>query len=142
MLAQDFLLGRCLIARLDHGIDIVSQIADLAKREKISAGQIVAIGALMQAEIAYYDQASHEYHKISITEPVELAACSGNISIRDDEPFVHAHASLADSAGSVWGGHLISGKVFAAELYIQEILGEPLVRKFDPITGLYLWGKK
>ncbi len=133
------LLGRCLIARLDHGIDIVSQIAGLAKNEKIVTGIFGAIGALMQAELAFYDQASHEYQKIPIDKPVELVSCSGNISIRDNQPFVHAHAAMADSEGRVWGGHLIGGKVFAAELCIQELLGEPLIRKYDSITGLYLW---
>ncbi|MFB3765707.1 MAG: PPC domain-containing DNA-binding protein [Methanotrichaceae archaeon] len=135
-------LGRCLIARLDHGMDIVDQITDLAKNEKIAVGSFSAIGALMQAEFAFYDQVSHEYQKISIDKPVELVSCSGNISIRDNQPFVHAHASLADSAGQLWGGHLVGGKVFAAELCIQEMLGETLIRKFDSVTGLYLWDKK
>ncbi len=139
MLAQDLLLGRCIIARLDHGMDIISQIADLARDEKIETGIFSAIGALMQAELAFYDQVSHEYHKIPIDMPVELVSCSGNISTHDNQPFVHAHASLADSLGHVWGGHLISGKVFAAELCIKELLGKPLVRKYDSITGLNLW---
>ncbi len=139
MLAQELKLGRCLIARLDHGIDIVNQIADSAKKEKIGTGIFSAIGALVQAELAYYDQVSHEYHKISIDKPVELVSCSGNISIRDNQPFAHAHAALSDSEGRVWGGHLIGGKVFAAELCIQELLGEPLIREYDSITGLNLW---
>ncbi len=142
MLAQDLRLGRCLIARLDYGIDIISQITDLAKNEKIGTGIFSAIGALMQAELAYYDQLSHEYHKIPIDKPMELVSCSGNISIRDNKPFVHAHASLADSAGNTWGGHLFAGKVFAAELCIQELFGEPLIRKYDSITGLNLWDSR
>ena len=142
MLAQDLSLGRCLIAKLDHGLDIVSQIKDLAKKEKIEVGIFSAIGALMQVEFAFYDQVSHEYHEIPIDEPMELVSCSGNISIRDNQPFVHAHAALADSEGRVWGGHLIGGKVFAAELCIQELLGEPLIRNYDSITGLYLWDKR
>lgn len=142
MLTKDMKLGRCLIARLGHGIDIVSQITDLAKRERITTGIFSAIGALMQADLAFYDQASHEYHKISIDKAVELVSCSGNISIRDNQPFVHAHASLADSSGQVWGGHLIGGTVFAGELSVQELLGEPLIREFDSITGLYLWDKE
>jgi len=133
------LLGRCLIARLDHGIDIVSQITDLAKNERIVTGTFSAIGALMQADLAYYDQVSHEYHKITIDNPVELVSCSGNISLRDNQQFVHAHAAMADSEGRVWGGHLVGGKVFAAELCIQELLGKPLMRKYDSITGLNLW---
>ncbi len=141
ILANDLKLGRCLIARLDYGADIVGQITDLAKNEKIETGMFSAIGAMMQAEIAYYDQASHEYHRISIDEPIELVSCSGNVSLRDGQPFVHAHAVLADSSGGTKGGHLISGKIFAAELCLQELLGKPLMRKHDSTTDLYLWDK-
>lgn len=141
MQTQELMLGRFLTARLDYGKDIISQTAGLAKNKKIGIAVLSAIGALMQADLAYYDQASREYNKIAIDRPVELVSFSGNISIRDNQPFVHAHASLADSEGHVWGGHLTSGKVFAAELSIQELLGEPLIRKYDSMTGLCLWDK-
>jgi predicted DNA-binding protein with PD1-like motif len=41
----------------------------------------------------------------------------------------------------VVGGHLLGGKVFAAEAFFQELSGEPLIRKHDPVTGLYLWSE-
>jgi predicted DNA-binding protein with PD1-like motif len=77
------------------------------------------IGALMEADLAYYDLSSHEYRETSIDEPAELVYCSGNVSIRD--------------------GHLIRGNVFAAELCLHELLGATLERLYDEITGLYLW---
>ncbi len=131
--------GRCLLARLDYGTDIIGQITDLAKDEKINTGVFNVIGALAEASLAYYDQSSHEYRKIPIETPVELVSCMGNISIRDGQPFVHAHAVLADSEGNTMGGHLISGRIFAAELYLRELSGMPLVRAHDMTTGLYLW---
>lgn len=139
ILAHDLKLGRCLVARLGHGADILGQIADLAKNEKIETGTFSAIGALMQAELAYYDQSSQEYRKIAVEGALELVSCSGNVSTRDGQPSVHAHAALADLSGNVKGGHLLSGKIFAAELCLQELLGKPLVRKHDQTTGLYLW---
>jgi predicted DNA-binding protein with PD1-like motif len=141
MLLNSFCQGRCLLARLDHGADILHQVSRLAREEGIATGILTAIGALSLAEIAYYDQASLEYRRIPVEGPVELLSCLGNISIRDGQPFVHAHAVLADSHGRVLGGHLITGMVFAAELCLQEFLGEPFVRKYDSVTGLYLWGK-
>ncbi len=127
------------MVRLDHGADIVKQVSDLLDEEKIDAAAFSAIGALTEAEIAYYDQTSHEYRAISIKEPVELVSCTGNVSIRDGRPYLHAHAALAFSDGKMVGGHLTSGRVFAAEAFVQELLGEPLVREHDSTTGLYLW---
>lgn len=141
MLIRDFRQGRCLVARLDHGIDIISQITDLAREKEIKTGFFSAIGALSQAELGYYDQVSQKYGKIPISDPAELVSCSGNISLRDGQPFVHAHAVLSDREGRVWGGHLNSGTVFAAELYMQELLGLHLKRVPDSITGLNLWGE-
>lgn len=141
MLTRGFKQGRCFLVRLDHGADIVKQISDLLDKEKIGAAAFCAIGALGEAEIAYYDQASREYRKIPINEPVELVSCIGNVSLRDGRPFLHAHATLAFSDGKVMGGHLAYGRVFAAEAFVQELLGEPLVREHDSTTGLYLWGQ-
>jgi predicted DNA-binding protein with PD1-like motif len=81
----------------------------------------------------------HEYKAVSIKEPVELVSCTGNVSLRDGRPFLHAHAALAFSDGKVVGGHLNSGLIFAVEALIQELLGEPLARGYDSTTGLYLW---
>ncbi len=142
LLKRGFKQGRCLLVRLDHGADIVKQISDLLDKEKIDVAAFFAIGALTEAEIAYYDQVSHEYKAISIKESVELVSCTGNVSLRDGRPFLHAHAALAFSDGKVVGGHLTSGLVFAAEAFIQELLGEPLVRVHDSITGLYLWDSR
>jgi uncharacterized protein len=142
LLIRDFRQGRCLVARLDHGMDIIAQITDLAKEKEIETGFLSVIGALSRAKLGYYDQVSQKYIEIQIDEPVELVSCSGNISLRDGLPFVHAHAVLLDREGRVWGGHLTSGSVFAAELYMQELLGPNLKRMPDSITGLNLWGEE
>lgn len=130
------------MARLDHGTDIIGQITDLAVEKGIKTGFLSVIGALSRAELGYYDQVSQKYGKIQIEEPVELVSCLGNISLRNGEPFVHAHAALSDRAGRLYGGHLNSGIVFAAELFMQELLGLNLERVPDSITGLNLWGEE
>ncbi|MCX6679164.1 MAG: DNA-binding protein [Methanothrix sp.] len=142
MLIRNFWQGRIFFARLDHGADIISQITNLAEENGIETGALSAIGALSRAELGYYDQLSHEYGTFSLEEPVELASCSGNISMRDGRPFVHAHAVLSDRTGRTFGGHLTSGTIFAAELYLQELSGLPLKRVPDSITGLKLWGEE
>lgn len=140
MLARVLQRGKSLMARLDHGADITDQITKLAGKECISMGVFCALGALTRAEIAFYDQESHEYSELIVDEPTELVSCTGNISIRDGKPFVHAHAVLAYSDGKTRGGHLLHGKIFAAELFLIELLGEPMIREHDLLTGLYLWG--
>lgn len=139
---KNFKQGRSLLIRLDHGSDIIAEMTEIAGNLEIVTGVFSAIGALSSAELGYYDQVKHEYGKIAVEEPVELVSFSGNISVRDGQPFVHAHAVLADRDGKVLGGHLMKGCVFAAEVHLQELLGQPLVRVHDPTTGLKLWGEE
>jgi predicted DNA-binding protein with PD1-like motif len=71
---------------------------------------------------------------------MEIVNVHGNVSIRDGEPFVHAHILLGDPQGKVFGGHLLQGtKLFACELFIDELSGPALERRHDARTGLFLW---
>ena len=140
-LVQELRSGRLFICSLDHDSEIVATITNLAERLGIEVGAVSAIGALQRAEIGYYDQENHEYRAIEIDRPVEIASLSGNLSLRDGKPFLHAHATLADSEGNVRGGHLTSGTVFAAEVYLRELCGRPPERIHDPTTDLFLWSE-
>jgi hypothetical protein len=131
--------GRYFLFGLDHGSEIVASITALAESLGVEAGMVSGIGALKDAAIGYYDQEAHEYRTVEIDRPIEIANLTGNVSIRDGRPFLHAHATLADSQGMVRGGHLNRGTVFAAEVYLQELLGTPPVRVHDPNTDLFLW---
>ncbi|WP_348305176.1 PCC domain-containing protein [Methanothrix sp.] len=139
MLIREFEGGRSLLARLEHGAEIIDEITSLIIEKDIRAGHLNVIGALDQAEIGYYDQLSHSYQGIQINEPVELASCSGNISLLGGRPYAHVHAVLSGMKGTVWAGHLTSGRIFAAELYVQELAGPDLIRSLDTVTGLNLW---
>lgn len=141
MLLRDFKQGRSLLISLDHGADIMKQISYLLDKEEIESAVFCAIGALINADLAFYNQTSQEYKRIEINEPVEMVSCTGNVSLRDGKPFAHAHAALGCPDGKAIGGHLLGGKVFAAEVFFQELLGEPLVRRPDSVTGLYLWSE-
>ncbi len=74
MLIRDLDLGRVFFARLCHGEDIILQIAHLAAEKAVKTGYFSAIGSFSRAELGYYDQASREYRRIPVEEPVELAS--------------------------------------------------------------------
>jgi predicted DNA-binding protein with PD1-like motif len=131
-----------LMVRLQHDTDLLRSITELARRRGIEAGSFTAIGALKRARLAYYDQKKHEYREIKIDSPHEIASCTGNISLKDGEPFLHAHVVLADETGNAKAGHLLEGIVFAAEVHLRQLRGAKLERKYDEVTGLSLWEVK
>ncbi|MCK5181799.1 MAG: DNA-binding protein [Dehalococcoidia bacterium] len=128
-----------LILRLKHNADLVQAITELARSKGVEAGSFTAIGALKRARLGYYDQKSHEYREMKIDTPHEMASCIGNVSLKDGEPFVHAHVVLADQKGNTKAGHLFEGIVFAAEVHLRQLEGPKLERKYDEVTGLSLW---
>jgi predicted DNA-binding protein with PD1-like motif len=138
--ALEFTRGRRVVARLAHGGDLLEEIAAVADQYGMRAAELRAIGALQTARLSFYDQAAHEYGEFAVAAPVEIVGLLGNVSRRDGATMVHAHATLAGHDGACVGGHVAPGCiVFACELVLQELVGEPLEREFDEVTGLALW---
>lgn len=134
--------GRCIVARLPHGGDLIKSITAMAREKGIELAHFSVVGALKRAKIAYYDQAAREYRVVELPGPHEIVSCIGNISKYQEGPFVHAHVVLADHQGYTRGGHLLEGTIFAAELHLQELQGPKLERFQDRTTGLALWKEK
>jgi predicted DNA-binding protein with PD1-like motif len=71
-------------------------------------------------------------------EHLEVAACVGNLSDLDGEPFAHTHAVLSRPDGESVAGHLDAATVFAGEVYVKAF-DTDLVREHDERTDLDLW---
>ncbi|MFP4590816.1 MAG: PPC domain-containing DNA-binding protein [Halobacteriales archaeon] len=126
------------VLRLSTGGDWRAQIERLAEAEGVEAGWFVGLGAVRRAALWYYDQSAGEYRPFEVDEPMEVAACGGNLSLLDGAPFAHTHAVLSDAAGRTVAGHLDAAEVFAGEVVVWAF-ERPLERVPDPETDLDLW---
>jgi hypothetical protein len=132
--------GRAFVGRLEKGSGLVSEIERICAEREVSAAWVSVVGAVSHAAFAYYHQTDHRYLELSSDTHHEIVGFTGNVSLRDGKPFLHAHATFADEHGACVGGHLVKGTaVFAAEFTIREMLGVDLVRVHDEETGLALW---
>jgi hypothetical protein len=139
----EYQVKRIFMGRLPYGKNLLLAIQEFCEHQEIALGILSVIGALKRAELGFYQQEKKEYSKLIYDQELEIVSCTGNISVRDGKPMVHAHICLADSAGNSFGGHLLQGSIiFAAELVITELSGELLVRGYDELTGLPLWQNK
>jgi predicted DNA-binding protein with PD1-like motif len=128
------------IGKLSHGGDLLEEITDICRKENIQLGRVEALGAVKRARLGFYNQQTHEYQFHVVDEPLEITKLVGNVSIKDGNPFVHAHITLADKKGNAYGGHLASGTVVFACEFILEVFDGPVLRRdFDETTGLPLW---
>jgi len=132
-------LGRIVFAQLSEGEDLLETITLAAEKSQITAGFFILIGTLKKANLGFYHKG--KYKTIKIPSPIEIVSCMGNISVKENKPFIHAHISVSNEKGEVMGGHLMSGCTIAAagELVLIEAVNVKLLRKFDEKTQLFLW---
>jgi predicted DNA-binding protein with PD1-like motif len=132
--------SKMFIGKLSHGKDLLEEMIALCIKENITLGRVEGIGAVQRARVGYYNQAAREYQYIEFNGHLEITNLVGNISIKDNKPFVHAHVTLADEKGNAFGGHLAQGTViFACEIIVHAFEGPKLTRSYDETTGLPLW---
>lgn len=139
-MTREFKGGRRIVCRLPHEGDLLSSITGIAKENKIRMGSLQCIGALTKFRFGFYDQKEKKYGNRELTGDFEILACIGSISMKDGEAMCHAHITVGDEEGRAFGGHLVEGcTIFAGELILEELTGDPLERAYDETTGLNLW---
>ncbi|MHB8068456.1 MAG: PPC domain-containing DNA-binding protein [Desulfobaccales bacterium] len=143
MLSVSIRPGRSFLGRLAKGDDLLQALEKFCQEQHITLGEVRALGAVSRARVGFYHQDEQKYYFLDFDQPLEILALVGNISLKDGQPMVHAHVTLADHAGRAFGGHLAAGTpVFACEFAIHEYQADQtLARQDDPETGLMLWPK-
>ena len=96
---------------LCRGDDLMQELTRICRDEQITLGKFDGIGAAEKAKVGVYNQQKKEYQFNEINKPLEIMSLNGNISLKDNEPFVHAHITLVDEHGAIYGGHLTEGTI-------------------------------
>lgn len=102
---------------------VMDTLTRFCKKEGISNARISGIGAIMDSEIGAYDTVGKEYIRKQFPEVWELVSFEGNVTLKEGEPFVHAHVVFSDHEMKTIGGHLFEMSVAA--------VGEFFLRKFE-----------
>ncbi|HEO65165.1 MAG TPA: DUF296 domain-containing protein [Spirochaetes bacterium] len=135
-----FEIGRIFMGRFQMNDDLIKVLTQYCIDNKILTGHIQIIGRLLQARLSHYNPEQKKKNYVSIKKPLIIQQAGGNISLKDGLPVAHIHAVCTDLDGKPIGGNLEEGcLIFSGEFFLQELIGENLVRKYDESTGLYLW---
>jgi uncharacterized protein len=128
------------LLRLPFGGDLLKEITRAFEERAIRKAFFNLIGAVRPAVLGFYDPSLRKYCTKEFPGMWEVISCTGNVSEKDGAIFVHAHATLSGHDYQCMGGHLMPGaKIFAAELHATPMPGAVPVRKYDDVTGLFLW---
>jgi len=130
--------GAACWIRLELNEEVMEGLGQCLEEAGIRSGAIMAIGALKDTELGYFDAERSEYLRESYPEEMELIQFLGNVTTVDGRPFVHAHAVISGRDFIPRSGHFFSGTV-AVTFECQVIPGERAIgREFDGRTGLKL----
>jgi len=130
--------GKVVFARLSGGEDLLDSITQVATEAKVSAGFFSLIGTLTTAKLGFFHEG--KYETIEMQQPLEIVSCLGNISIKEGKVFAHAHMTVSDEGGRVFGGHVMPNSIIGVtgELVLVEATDIKLLREFDQKTKLSL----
>jgi len=139
----EFEIEKSYAVRLPHDGDLLEELNNFCADNNIRNGFLSVIGAVKCIKLGFYEQDNHKYVDVDFdgNQAFEIVSATGNISMKDDKPFVHMHVIVSNKQGQCFAGHLTPGaKIFAGEAIIQKFTGKAdLVREFDETTELTLW---
>jgi predicted DNA-binding protein with PD1-like motif len=131
--------GAAAFVSLERGEDLLDGLSRAVAELGYEAATLQVIGALEEAHVGYFDPERKEYLPIT-TGHVEICAGLGNVSIRDESPFIHLHLTLSGADGKCIGGHAMDDcRAFVVEAYLRKLAGPPPVREERPGIGLKVW---
>ena len=86
------------IIRIERGQFLKQSIESLAQEQHWSSARITAgIGAVNNIDIAYFDTAIKSYQRQVFADNAELISLEGNITLKENKPFIHWHACLSNT---------------------------------------------
>ncbi len=132
--------GSFYVVRIDRGEEVISSLTEFCKKEQILSGHITGLGATDKVIIGLYSVVTGEYRKTELSGEMEITSIIGNISVKDDKPYLHLHINVCDSDMKIFGGHLNECHISATCELIVTPGDKKIGRKLDEeITGLNLY---
>ena len=127
-----------IVFRLEMGEGLMESTQRIATAENVKLASINGIGACSKIEMGYIDLSIKEYVFKTFEGNLEILQATGNITLKDGEPFPHIHISVANSECQAFGGHLNEATISATFEGVMQIIDHEIHREFNEDLGLAL----
>jgi predicted DNA-binding protein with PD1-like motif len=133
--------GRVIVARFEDRDDVLKNLADIAKKEKIRAAVCYLVGGMREGSIVVGPEKEEfppEPVWKKLGESHEVVGF-GTIFWQGDEPKVHLHGAFGKKDMVKVGCLRENSETFLVlEAVIMEIEGVTARRELDPVSGMVL----
>lgn len=124
--------------RIDKGEEVCSSLLKIAKELNINSASISGLGASNEFTVGVFDLDKKEFIGNNFKTEYEITNLTGNLSLKDNLPYLHLHGTFANLK-EVVGGHVTKCIIsLTAEMVIKKT-NKKINRFFDNETGLNLW---
>jgi predicted DNA-binding protein with PD1-like motif len=123
---------------IDKGEDVISTITEVAKDNNIQNAFLSGLGAVEKISCGYYNLEEKKYYFINYEGLFEVVSMTGNIMLKEGQPFVHLHAVFTDENNQAFGGHVEEMRVgVTLEVQLNLVSGN-IRREYNQDIGLFL----
>ena len=147
--------GRIIIAKMGQGEELVQSLLDLCEELDISVAIINSfIGTVKEVylrnprdttilPVTDESKFSLQGDTTVLMRKMEIVSIQGNIVRIGKKLFSNLHGVFSESGGNVRGGHIFDATIWSqAEVVLQEIEEELVIREMEKTTGLMQWRLK
>lgn len=131
--------GDTIVARIDKGEEILTQLKIISQMEEVKLASVQAIGAINKFTVGVFMTDDKKYIANDFEGNYEIVSLVGTVNTMNGEFYSHLHMSAGNEKGEVFGGHLNSAVVSATCEMVIRIIDGSVDRRFDEQVGLNLF---
>jgi uncharacterized protein len=120
---------------LEPGDELHASVVRAAKIHGLKGAFVSAIGAVDDLELGYFRLPEKTYDRMTTRERLEVVSLTGNLALKDGEPFLHVHGVFSGPDFKTIGGHVFRA-VASVTLEVMMIRASALKRVPFPEFGL------
>ncbi len=130
------------LLRLDRGDKMRKSIESFFLETKLNGASVQGIGALEDPELGYLPPDTKFFDRKLFSGSWELVSFSGNLTYKEEKPFLHAHAIISGHNYAVVGGHFFDANVSV----LCELVITPFQKRINRVEnhtlGIHEWDMK
>lgn len=134
-------LGRVFVAKLDDGDAIYDSILEVANKEGIKSGIVMAVGGIRSGKVVTgpEDPNNQVVPIVNEFDDARELVGFGTIFPTDGRPTLHMHAGIGNHEHVMIGCPRIAANVYLVlEVVIIELLGIEATREYDPRWAVHV----
>ena len=124
---------------IDRGEYVNASFLKICQDNNFEFTSITGIGAILDPEVGFYDLDKKDYIKKQFLGDYELTSLIGNVTIKENQHFVHSHITFTDIDFKAFGGHLFDCRVAVAAEFVLCVGNQKVIREYNNDVGLHLW---